>query len=328
MFHQTAQKLSAFTDHVEFERMAADVLSYLEYPGIDPQSPDLADGGKDALYYSYDGQNCTWFAFSLRKDWKVKFKADLKSAIESGNDIRRFVFCTNRCIPALERDKLKTEVFQANKLEVEFFDGERLRVSLDTVCKDVRQTYLGIIDNTTVRRQLRYVLLDPENEVPAIQAVRAEAVFLSSSAARGVFTLLKDADLSSVCETPEEMRCLSELLDSYFVFRRTASGLESFTVDYVGEHMPSNHFVGYWQVIAGYCIRVVLGWGEEDAMRWSKLQGISHNGRDCVRIASDIQQDEKFRSIISDTGVRASHCNERVAAVRALESLVARGEEY
>jgi hypothetical protein len=323
MFHKTAERLEAFTDHEEFERMVLDILSYLEYPGIDPQSPDLADGGKDGLYY-YSDQSCVWFAFSLEKRWKRKFNSDLEAALESGQSVRRFVFCSNRRLPALERDKLKAEILKEHGIEVDFFDVERLRVALDTVCKDVRQNYLSIADNTTIRRQLRYVLLDPENEVPSISMWRArETVFLKSSAPRGVFELLKAADLSSVGETGKEIKALSELLDSYFAFRRMVSRLESYAVGYVGQHLPSNDYIPYWQVIAGYCMRIASGWDEDTAMRWSKVQNISHNGNDCRRIASMIMQEERFQSLVSETAQLAAKCDECLEVVQALQSLVA-----
>jgi hypothetical protein len=322
MFHKTIQKLEAFTDHVEFERMVLDILSYLDYPGIDPQSPDLADGGKDGLYYRYGDQSCVWFAFSLQKRWKRKFNSDLVAAVNSGQNVHRFVFCTNRCIPALERDKLKESSLNEHGIEADFFDGERLRVALDTVCKDVRQNYLGIVDNTTIRRQLRYILLDPENEVSSIGSWRAEIVFLESSAPRGVFGLLKDTDLSSVCETGVEVRVLSELMETYFMFRMLASKLESYTAEYVGEHLPDKNFIPYWKVIAGYCIRIAAEWDEEKAMRWSKIQNISHNGKDCQAIASVIVREDWFQNLVSEVVKLARSCDKHLTAIRALQSLM------
>ena len=62
MIHETAQHLIAFTDNVQFERLVLEVLSYHEYPGIDPQSPGLGDGRKDALFYYDDGRMVNLFS--------------------------------------------------------------------------------------------------------------------------------------------------------------------------------------------------------------------------------------------------------------------------
>lgn len=321
MYHETLQKLRDFSDHPEFERMVLDILSYLEYPGIDPQSPNLPDGGKDGLYYFSSHGDCVWFAFSLQKRWKSKLKKDFDAAIQSGQTIKKFVYCTNRTIPVLERDKLKNEALENHLIEVDFFDGERLRVALDTVCKDVRYRYLGIADNTVIRRQLRYILLDPESEVSHSQLYKAERVFLTSLAPRGVFELLKSADLSSVCESPLELRGLDELLEMYFTFRSLAKKLETYTLNFVGDQLPGNDYVRFWQVVAAYCIQRAAGWDERTALRISRLQGISHSGEECKKVYSAIKSDDKFCNLVAELSKIAEVCNTSLTKVTSIQSL-------
>ena len=64
--------------------------------------------------------------------------------MHQGKKIKRSIFCTNRDTAALERDARKNTATQNHRIDVDFWDGERLRVALDTICKDIRQTYLGI----------------------------------------------------------------------------------------------------------------------------------------------------------------------------------------
>jgi len=321
MHHLTTQRLLAFTDHVEFERMVLDILSHLEFPGIDPQSPTVADGGKDGLYY-YADQTCAWFAFSLQKGWKTKYDKDLKKALASGKEIKRFIFCTNRDTAALERDARKNTATQNHRIDVDFWDGERLRVALDTICKDIRQTYLGIADNSTIRRKLRYILLDPENEVDGVALWRLEAMLPLMRAPRGVFDLLKGVDLSTVCETNIEIKSFAELLEAYFAFRMFKTQLETYGINFVGEKLKDNTFLAYWQIIAEYCIHVAFGASESDALRWSQLQGVSHDGAKCKTIYPEITKENEFQKLLVKTKESADKCATALEATKNIKSLL------
>lgn len=326
MYHVTLQRLRDFTDHVEFERMVLDILSYLAYPGIDPQSPTVADGGKDGLYY-YADKTCAWFAFSVRKDWKVKYKQDLDKAVVSGKAIKKFVFCTNRDIPALERDAIKIEVAANHGFDIEFFDGERLRVALDTVCKDVRYRYLHIADNSTIRRQLRYLLLDPQSEAEAARVTSIERLAMPNPAPRGVFALLKAADLSMVCETPSEIKALLELMDAYFALRAGCKRLEQVTIQFVHGHMPHNDFVASWWAIVAYCLYRLFGKSHAEALFVSRQSGIDHKGEDCVRIHDALTKygddiSKEVARLIPIVQEAARECAKRLDIVSKLDSLV------
>jgi hypothetical protein len=321
MHHLTTQRLLGFTDHIEFERMVLDVLSYLEFPGIDPQSPTIADGGKDGLYY-YSDKTCAWFAFSLQKSWKTKYKKDYEKALKSGQSIKTFVFCTSRDLPVLERDKRKQNAMVKNGVAVDFWDGERLRVALDTVCKDVRQTYLGISDNSGTRRQLRYILLDPENEVPAASLWRLESAVPSVRGARGCFQLLKTADLSTVAETNAEMKALAGLLEAYFKFRMFASQLESHTVTLVGQKLKNNHFVSYWHVLAGYCMHRAAGIAEAEALRIAQIQNISGVESGCLAMYPEVIADLQFKRLLAPALISAQKCDKSLTVAKGVKSLL------
>ncbi len=172
-------------------------------------------------------------------------------------------------------------------------------MALGTICKDIRQTYLGIADNSTIRRKLRYILLDPENEVDGVALWRLEAMLPLMRAPRGVCDLLKGVDLSTVCETNIEIKSLAELLEDYFAFRMFKTQLGTYGINFVGEKLKDNTFLAYWQIIAGYCIHVAFGASESDALRWSQLQGVSHDGAKCKGSTQKLRRRTSFRNCLS-----------------------------
>src|SRR6266536_4203144 len=157
MYLQTMLELSHMTDNIKFEWMMCDLLSSIGYKGINPQIPGLADNGKDTIYYDED--KATIFAFSTQKTWKTKFNSDFASAIRNDPGFTTFVFASNQPIPARERDKIKKEK-AAQGIEVDFYDAGRIKVLLDNHYKKIRQIYLGIQDNTSIRRKIRNILFD------------------------------------------------------------------------------------------------------------------------------------------------------------------------
>ncbi len=303
------------TDHIEFERMMCDLLASLKYKGIDPQSPGLADGGKDATYYNQ--QEKVWFAFSLRKDWKKKFNEDFKKAVKSGMRFNKFVFCSNQAIPALERDKIK-EAKKVDGAEVDFFDRERIRVALDTDFKKIRQIYLGIQDNSTIRRKIRNILFDPQNEVknPDRWKILSLAAPLEMI---GLFNLIKDEDLTVVCETQEEHDLFKEFIDAFLIFRKSSTDIDNHIFSVVGDNVSSN-FTGYWNKVGEYSKLRLLGYDKENTEKRINTWHISSDFKDCEKLYNIFLKDKKLKKLLQGLELVQKDCISILNKIKALEA--------
>ena len=313
MYHQTLEKLLRYTDNVEFERLMCDLLSG-KYKSIDPQSPGVADGGKDAFYY--DKQEKIWFAFSLRKDWKQKFNEDFAKAPKSRLPLTSFIFCINQLLPALERDKIKKTY---PEIQIDFYDGERIRVMLDGNYKNLRQIYLGIQDNTTIRRKIKNLLFDPQNE--AVYGDRWKAINLTATLDQiGLFDLIKDQDLSSICETQDEFDLLTDYISSFMVFRKVATDIDNSVMAIVQKQMsPTNSSVGYWNKISEYCKLRLFGADKNTLETRIKTWSIASDFSDCERVYDFVVKDEAVEALNYKIGPIQKKCKELMDKIRVLK---------
>jgi hypothetical protein len=227
MYLQTMLELSHMTDNVMFEWMMCDLMSLEGYKGIDPQNPGSADNGKDAIYY--DDNNAIVFAFSIQKVWRRKFTSDFASALKHNPDMKTFVFGTNQRLSPIAKDIIKREK-AAQGIKVEFYDAGRIKVLLDNHYKQIRQIYLRIQDNTTIRRKIRNILFDPDNEVTLPERFKMFTVAVPNDMI-GLFTLIKDEDLTMICETEEELAALNTALRIMMQYRRLASAIDNHIFD-------------------------------------------------------------------------------------------------
>ncbi len=143
-FHEVVERLKRFTDVVQFERMASDILSRNGHRGIEPQGIGAVDRGKDALLVR--AKNKRVYHYSLRKDYENKLREDLES-VHKNKHLKRgqaFVFVTNQHVPALTADRLKKFVKDKHGWELDLWARERLRVELENEATDVAEKYLGI----------------------------------------------------------------------------------------------------------------------------------------------------------------------------------------
>jgi len=109
MYHETILALEHYTDAVEFERLASDILSRLGYRTIEPQGKGTKDGGKDALLSINDDDEIV-FHYSIREKWDKKLQEDLTTVQKNKKKYTEFVFVTNRHVTPGDKDKLKAEV--------------------------------------------------------------------------------------------------------------------------------------------------------------------------------------------------------------------------
>jgi hypothetical protein len=204
------------------------------------------------------------------------------------------VFCTNQSLPALERDKLK----KANSgVEIDFFDSERIRVLLDTDHKKIRQVYLGIFDNTNIRNKIRNVLYDPQNEAEPLERWKILGLTTSLEAV-GLFSLIKDKDLTEVAETQKELEALRNLRNSFLKLRKIATDIDNHVLKIVGQNMPNNHFIPYWKKIGEYGKLRLLGTDKKLTEKRIKTWNVSSDFNDCERLYEILVVDKDLQQLI------------------------------
>lgn len=128
MHNEIIEKLSKFSDPIEWERLCCDILSKVGYRGIEPQSVGGKDGGKDAIIWN-DSLGKIAAHMSLRKDWKKKLFEDLEKTREK--QYNKIIFCTSQLIQGITKDNLKKEVKTNFNVEFDIFDQERFRVEIE-----------------------------------------------------------------------------------------------------------------------------------------------------------------------------------------------------
>jgi hypothetical protein len=250
MYLQTMLELSHMTDDLMFEWMMCDLLSFEGYKGIDPQNPGTADNGKDAIYY--DNGNAIVFAFSIQKTWRKKFKSDFASALRQNPDMKGFVFGSNQRLFPAAKDAIKAEKAKLG-IKVDFYDAGRIKVLLDTHYKKLRQIYLHIQDNTTIRRKVTNVLFDPENEVQLSGRHKMFNVALPNDMI-GLFTLIKDEDLTAICETEDELAAFKTALNTMMHYRRLAGTIDNHIFNTVlNDYQIKSGMPNYYHKILDYC---------------------------------------------------------------------------
>ncbi|MFW6046633.1 MAG: hypothetical protein ACOCP4_02440 [Candidatus Woesearchaeota archaeon] len=127
-FNEVIQRLEAYTDTSEWERICCDILTKLGCRGIEPQSVGAKDGGKDAVVWNTSLGNIA-VHMSLRKDWKKKLFEDLEKT--KGKNYQKVIFCSNQKINGITKDNLRLEVKEKYKVIFDIFDQERFRVEIE-----------------------------------------------------------------------------------------------------------------------------------------------------------------------------------------------------
>jgi hypothetical protein len=133
------------------ERLAAQLLIFAGYEGVDPSHPlGGPDGGMDILC-TKDGLRCLAAVYFPRgqqklREIKRKFRGDIQKARSQQPPINRFVFVTNQELRLADREELRqagTEV--ARDIEVHLYHLELITAFLDAPeMQAVRSQFLGI----------------------------------------------------------------------------------------------------------------------------------------------------------------------------------------
>jgi hypothetical protein len=149
---ETWRRLREWTNgQAPSERLAAQLLLFDGYEGVDPSHPlGGPDGGKDILC-TKDGLRCLAAVYFPREQQKLreiksKFRGDFRKAKSQQPPIDRFLFVTNQELRLADREELRqaaTEV--ARDIEVELYHLERITALLDSPgMQAVRSQFLGI----------------------------------------------------------------------------------------------------------------------------------------------------------------------------------------
>ena len=314
MYLQTMLELSHMTDHVKFEWMMCDLLSSHKYKGLDPQSPGMRDNGKDALYH--DAERAIVFAFSIEKDWRGKFERDFESAKQHNLTFNTFIFCSNQLIPATERDKKIAEK-SAQNITVEFYDAGRIKVLLDTHYKKIRQIYLGILDNTIIRRKIRNTLFDPSNEVAMPERWKLLSIVAHLDMI-GLFTLIKDEDLTAICETQDELDALNRFAGDFMRLRKQATIIDNFIENAILTSFPTNngHLV---HAISEYTKWLLAGAEEDTAARRITIGYFAEDLKHCERVSKVVLQDQELGKLLQKLNAVQQECIKDRASILALD---------
>ena len=142
MHNEIIEKLNKFSDPIEWERLCCDILSKMDYRGIEPQSVGGKDGGKDAIIWN-DSLGNIVAHFSLRKDWKKKLYEDLEKT--KGKSYGKIIFCSNQLIQGPTKDKVRKVVEEKYGAKLDIFDQERLRVDIENNRPDLLRK-LGLLN--------------------------------------------------------------------------------------------------------------------------------------------------------------------------------------
>lgn len=149
---ETWHRLQEWTNgQGQSERLAAQLLRFDGYEGIDPSHPlGGPDGGADILC-TKDGRRCLAAVYFPRGQQtfttiKSKFVSDLRKAEAQLPPVNRFLFVTNQELRLGERKELTDET---ESHEVEILHLEWITVALDSPeMHSVRSQFLGIEDDS------------------------------------------------------------------------------------------------------------------------------------------------------------------------------------
>jgi hypothetical protein len=85
------------------------------------------------------------FAFSAKKDWKAKAKADVKNVISTGRDYKRIYFFTNQFASDKQRANLEDNLFKLHAVPVHIIDRSWLVAKVyENDCLDIAISTLSI----------------------------------------------------------------------------------------------------------------------------------------------------------------------------------------
>lgn len=121
--------LERLSDYRDFERLCSAMLAGGDYPGIEPLG-GTGDGGRDAIIRIDESGRRIVFAYTVRADWRKKFRSDCARVRERKHNPDVFVFVCAEELDASDKDAAHELVEKEFGWRLDLYDIERLRVQL------------------------------------------------------------------------------------------------------------------------------------------------------------------------------------------------------
>ena len=313
MFSQTRTALEQFDNQHDFERMSADILNALGFKEVVLIAPrGGSDGGRDVTFTTESGGKGL-ACVTLRKDIDVKFQQDFSQRSADEYD-KYFLFCTAHLSA---KQKLDFITYCANTLQAEFvpIDIEALRSLLDSALKPIRESYLRIQDNTTIRRKIKQILFDPQNEVELPQGWQMIALTAPFDMI-GLFNLIKDQDITMISQTQEEIDVLNQFVDVFMCFRKLCTYIDNYIFQLLNQrytYVVANPF----QKMGKYIKARFLEASKDEAAKAIAMY-MGPSAEDCEKLYEEVQEDQDLKRLLEELEVIRQRCNDIRSAILAL----------
>ena len=170
--------LERLTDHRQFERLASDLMAGTDYPGIEPLG-GTGDGGRDALHFHRGKGTITIFAYSVRIDWKTKFRADCKRIAEMKHAADAIVLVSTQEITAREKDGMRAEIHDHYGWSTEYYDIERIRSLLTGPLKSLLSDHPAIFVSPWFERRGGELVTHEQHDLILIDHLATDRAFAS-----------------------------------------------------------------------------------------------------------------------------------------------------
>lgn len=305
MFSQTRTALEQFDNQHDFERMAADILNALGHKDVVLIAPrGGGDGGRDITFTTESGGKGL-ACVTLRGDIDRKFDEDF-SRRQAGEYEKYIFFCTAYLYAS---QKLQFTKYCVERLQSLFipYDIEALRSLLDSSLKLIREKYLGIQDSTSIRRKIKNILFDPQNEVEMPR--RWQMLLLDAPLDMiGLFDFIKDKDISLIAASQDEFDILTAFIEIFIQYRKLTSDIDNYVykvlTDRIQINMPS-----YYQDAIEYMNLRLLGEDSVEAAKRIRLAG-SLVGRfdGWEKIYEDLLEDQELKGLLERLKVVHEKC--------------------
>ena len=291
MLNETRRALQDFDNQHDFERMAADILNALGYPGVEPMAPaGGADGGRDIKFYDGDAPGVALVA--LEKKIRDKFKRDLAKQSDAEGIVA--LFCNVDVSPSMKLEFAREAIAKGYRLEV--FDLERLRSLLDTGMKELRRRYLHIDDDVAARlrsevtKLLRFPAASTQMSKPP---TLLEGMLVNKLPGR-LFDLLMEYEGKDVLDVPGTGPGLHEHLTKYYQSRESVLEMEETFMARIGQIVGVRFRAG-WLIYFSKVRDLALRWTIESNSdcRW-RLPQLQHHLDDAERVFGEFLNDSSL----------------------------------
>ena len=113
----------------------------------------------------------------------------------------------------------------------------------------------------------------------------------------GFFELVKDEDLSAICETPEEYQLIDEFVREFMKLRKCASDIDNYIFRFIGQNIGENKYTPYWNKIGEYCKLRLCQVNAEEAEMTVRMWSIVSTVGDYERLWGILENDTGIKEL-------------------------------